>query len=225
MAEAWGNYYPIVDIDGPAFGTVPGEFTPGLYVKQGVTFTSRGCNNHCPWCLVPKREGRLRELALSNGHIINDNNFLQCSRDHRLAVYWMLDQQKERATFSGGLQPNLVTDEIAAEFRDIRIEDVFLAADTEAALAPLERAIARLQFLGRERTRCYTLIAFGDETIKQAERRLKAVWELGAMPHAQLYQPADRYVRYSQEWRALARTWSRPAAMKAEMRGVDHDRR
>ena len=31
----------------------------------------------------------------------------------------------------------------------------------------------------------------------------------------QLYQPEDRWIDYSPEWRALAKKWSRPAAMVA----------
>ena len=218
LQVAWGDYYPVARLGGPAFGDPGNGFTPGRYVKSGVVFTSRGCNNRCPWCLVPPREGRLRLLPITEGHVINDNNFLQCPAEHRQQVYRMLAKQKERATFSGGLQASLVTDEIAAELRDVRIEAVFLAADTEKALGPLQKAIGRLQFLKRARTRCYTLIGFEGESIQQAEARLKAVWELGALPFAMLYQPADHRINWSKDWRWLQKVWTRPAAMKAEMR-------
>ncbi len=217
LAAAWSQYYPEVALGGPAFDDPGNGFEPGCYVKRGVVFTSRGCNNRCPWCLVPRREGRLRLLSVADGWVINDNNFLQCPSEHRQAVYRMLARQKERAVFSGGLQASLVTDETAAELRDVRVEDVFLAADTEAALAPLERAIGRLSFLGRERLHCYVLIGYGTETLGQAERRLRSVWDMGAMPFAMLYQPADRLSHWDSDWLALRRTWIRPAAMKAEM--------
>lgn len=216
LLRAWAQYYPFVVIGGPAIRPYQGDaFTPGLYVKQGVTFTSRGCNNRCPWCLVPEREGRLRELPIQPGHIIADNNFLQCSPEHRRRVYAMLDRQPRAARFSGGLDARLVTDEVAAELRAIRIDEVFLAADTDGALRPLEAAIARLAFLRRRQLRCYVLCGFGGETVEQARRRLEAVWEMGALPFAQLYQPPDRWIDYNGEWRALAREWSRPAAMFA----------
>jgi hypothetical protein len=219
LLQEWRHYYPVVKIGGPAYGGCSDGFTPGLYVKPGVTFTSRGCNNDCPWCLVSKREGRLALLPIMPGWIINDNNFLQTPRLHRMRVYEMLAGQKQGAVFAGGLQASLVTEEIAAEFRDIRIRDVFLAADTERALGPLERAVSRLSFLGRERMRCYVLVGWNGETIEDAERRLRRVWEIGAMPFAQLYQPEElRKVEYGSEWKALQKTWSRPAAMKAEMK-------
>jgi hypothetical protein len=218
LRDAWAQYYPVVKVGGPALnGESPDGFTPGQYVKHGVTFTSRGCNNNCPWCLVPEYEGKLCTIPIQPGHIIQDNNFLQCPTNHRLAVYQMLSSQRKAAQFSGGLDAKLITDEVTDELRSLKIHQVFLAADTEGALKPLARAIKKLSFLGRQKMRCFVLIAYDDETPAQAEARLRRVWELGAMPFAQLFQPLDKYINYSHEWKALARTWSRPAAMKAEM--------
>jgi hypothetical protein len=216
LVAAWHQHYPVVKLGGPALDSKPNGFTPGLYVAAGVTFTSRGCNNNCPWCLVPKREGRLREYEdIKDGWTINDNNFLQCSSSHRQKVYAMLWRQKRAAVFSGGIDARLVDDEIAAEFRSIRIKEIFLAADTEASLRVLDRAVNKLHYLGRHKLRCYVLCGFNGESIEQAETRLEACWQIGVMPFAQLYQPAGGWVEYSKEWKQLARKWSRPAAMVA----------
>lgn len=218
LRDAWAQYYPVVKLGGPALnGEPPDGFTPGMYVKHGVTFTSRGCNNHCPWCLVPEHEGKLRTIPIQPGHIIQDNNFLQCPPSHRQAVYRMLSSQRKAAEFSGGLDTRLITDEVADELRGLRIHQVFLAADTEAAIKPLVKAIKKLSFLPRQKLRCYVMVAYNGETLAQAEARLRRVWKLGAMPFAQLFQPPDEYIDYSYEWKTLARTWSRPAAMKALM--------
>lgn len=215
LAEAWGQYYAKVELGGPAFGDAGNGFTAGCFVKPGITFTSRGCNNACPWCLVPEREGPLRELDnIEPGYIIQDNNFLQCSEPHRQRVYSMLRRQRKAAMFAGGLDARLLTENIAEELRGIRINCVFLAADTDD-LAPLRRAIYRLSFLRRRQLRCYVLCGFDGQKIEDAEARLERVWELGAMPFAQLYRPPDQEIAYSREWRALARKWSRPAAMMA----------
>lgn len=212
LAEAWAAHYPIVRIGGPAIDGEGNGFVPGKYIKQGVTFTSRGCPNHCPWCLV---KGGLRLLPIMPGHIIQDNNFLATPKDHRLAVYEMLRGQPKAAIFSGGLESRRLTDEIAEELQSIRISSVFLAADTKAAIGPLREAVGRLGFLRQWQRRCYVLIAFNGEMLSETEERLEAVWQAGATPFAQLYQPPDHYIGYAREWKALARTWSRPAAMAA----------
>jgi len=221
LAEAWRNYYPVVKLDGPAFDACPNGFTPGQYIKAGVTFTTHGCNNNCPWCLVPEREGRLSEIHnFAPGYIIQDNNILQASRAHLERVGAMLATQRRAAVFSGGLESRRLDDWRVDWLRGLRIREVFLAADTVGALKPLEAAIKRLA-LPRYKCRVYVMIAFNGETVDAATERLEAVWALGGLPFAQLYQPADRWIDYNAEWRALARTWSRPAAMAAMHKEVE----
>ena len=211
LVEAWGQYYPVVKLGG--MQCLNGAFNAGMYVRAGVTFTSRGCNNHCPWCLVPEREGKLREIEVIPGNIVQDNNLLQCSRQHINKVFDMLRAQ-HAIQFAGGLDSRLITQDIADDIRSLRISQLFLAADTKAALRPLEKALRWLQ-LPRDKVRCYALLAFEGESMGYGIERLEAIWDLGAMPFAQLYQPPDKHIEYSIAWQRLARTWSRPAAMKA----------
>lgn len=221
LAEAWGNHYPVVKLGGPAFDSPANGYVPGLYVKRGVTFTTRGCDNRCPWCLVPGREGRLAEIAdFAPGWIVQDNNLLQASKAHIERVFAMLKAQPRAAAFPGGLDARLIDDWLAEQLRGLRIEQLFLAADTEGVLKPLEKALEKLSFLPRRKLRVYVMIAYDGETMDGATRRLKAVWRLGGLPFAQLYQPPDHYIDYSLEWKRLARTWSRPAAMFALMGGA-----
>jgi len=215
---AWLQYYPIVKVGGCAFNSPANGYIPGLYIRKGIIFTSRGCNNQCPWCLVPQRESRLRELPIQEGNIVQDNNILQCSKNHIEGVFAMLRKQ-HKIELSGGIDSRLLTDEIADEIRSLRLRQVFLAADTQEAIKPLRKAINLLK-LPRDKVRCYVLLKFNEaETLSDARERMELVWHAGAIPFAQLYQPPDRYIKYSKEWRSLARTWSRPAATKAFMTG------
>lgn len=219
LALAWGQYYP-VKLGGCALGSETDGFTPGMYVRRGITFTSRGCNNRCPWCLVPEREGRLFELPIQEGNVLKDNNILQCSRGHLTNVFAMLRKQHQ-VELSGGLDSRLLTEEIASEIRALRLRQVFLAADTKEAIRPLRKAVALLQ-LPRNKVRCYVLLKFNkSETLSDARARMELVWEAGAMPFAQLYQPPDEWIDYPWEWTDFARTWSRPAAMKAAMKSME----
>ena len=220
IAEAWERQYPgRVTLSGPAYGHAGGDFTPGLYVRQGITFTSRGCPRHCCFCQVPARAGPLRLLdSIPEGHIVQDNNFLACPPEHRRKVYAMLGRQKRAAVFAGGIDARLVTDEIADEFRAIRVSEAFLACDSTAAIRPLYEAAWRLRFLGRRKLRCYVLIGFSGELLSQAEKRLEAVWEAGCLPFAQLYRSPEGERQYDLDWLRLQRKWARPAAMFASHR-------
>ena len=206
-----------VKIGGPAFDDpCTGEFVPGRYIREGVTFTSRGCCNNCKFCFVPKREGKLRELKeVTPGNIIQDNNFLACGREHRARVYDMLKTQKA-ICFQGGLEAARLTDWDIEEMRGLRIAELWLACDSKERIKPFLKTMERLREAGfnRNKIRCYTLI--GDD-MEENVSRLETVFLAGALPFAQLYQPPER-IEYSKEWRDLSRTFSRPAATKAYMK-------
>lgn len=222
LGEAWSQYYEVVKVGGVAYGSPIYGFTPGKYIKNGITFTSRGCNNQCPWCSARVDEGKISPLYdFPPGYIIQDNNLLQCDKSHLDRVFEMLRYQPRQVIFSGGLDSRLITDDIADSIRDLPIESVFLACDTKEAIKPLRRAVQKLH-LPRRKTRCYVLLKFNDgETISNARERLELVWEAGAMPFAQLYQPKDRWINYPREWKELAREWARPAVMIASHKDED----
>jgi len=213
LALAWAQYYSRVTMGGPALCTYADGFTPGLFTHLGITITSRGCNNNCPWCLVPQREGNIREIPICPGNIIQDNNLLQCSSDHIHKVFDMLKTQRH-VQFTGGLDARLLTNDIVDRLRSIRLEQMFFACDNKASIAHLRKAGEMLKDIPRSKKRCYVLLAFDGESISDCTERLQDVWQSGFMPFAQLYQPADHRIVYSNEWRTLARNWSRPAIMK-----------
>ena len=218
LAESWGRYYDRVRVGGPAVGSPSGEFVPGRYTREGVVVTSRGCNNDCPWCLVPKREGKLREIEIHEGRNVIDNNLLGCRPWHRRAVFEMLRTQRG-VQLTGGLALNLVTDEVVDELRSLALCQMFVACDYQEAIGLLEIVGRKLRDFTMRQLRCYALIAYGNETPDQAVARLRTIYELGFMPFAQLYQPADHYIEYSAEWHRIANIWSRPARIKAVMSG------
>ena len=217
LQQEWAQYYPVVKIGGPAISGSNGEFEPGMYLKRGVTITSRGCTRKCPWCFVPNYEGKIKLLEIKDGHILQDNNILATPRSHQEKVYKMLGRQKEPAKFAGGVDTRLVDDWVAEHFKNMRTSYVFLAADTKGSLKSLKKAVDKLSFLGINKTRCFVMIGYREETVEEAEYRLKSVWDIGCTPHSQLYQPPDKKIRYPQEWMELNRNWSRPAIIRSMM--------
>lgn len=211
LASSWGQYYERIRIGGPAIDGEGDEFTPGLYLKEGVTITSRGCVRHCPWCIV---DGPVKLLEIKPGWIVQDNNILATGRLHLQAVFQMLRAQGRAVTFAGGLDARLLKPWMAEEIRSLRVAQVFLAADTDDALDPLRDALDLLSFLPRDKKRVYVLWGFNGESLERGENRCRAVLEMGALPFAQLYQPIGGQIMWPIEAKRKARRWQRPAIIK-----------
>lgn len=219
LLRAWKSIYNDVDIGGPAIGgDLAEDFIPGLFLKKGKVITSRGCTKDCPWCFVPKREGWIKELPIVNGNDVLDNNFLACSKEHIIKVFEMLRRQKEPIKFSGGLDASLLRKWHVDLLKSIKLKFAWFAADNIAALDELEHAAKLMQDFSREKKRCYVLIGFNGESILQAERRLKQVYNFGFLPMAMLYQDGAFKKNQNYEFKQLQRVWSRPAIYKKYMK-------
>lgn len=212
LADYWYRFGK-VKVGGPACGDPGGEFTPGLYLKKGVTITSRGCIRNCPFCFVPGREGKIRELKIHAGNIVQDNNLLACSKPHIRKVFEMLRTQKA-VDFAGGLDCRLLKDWMIDELRSLKVSQLWLAYDSEDYKPAIKKAAEKLRrYFMRKKLRCYALIGFEGDTLDKAESRLREVWGFGFLPFAMLYQPKA----YTKDWYDLQRNFSRPAITKGIM--------
>lgn len=220
IAVSWRRHFSDVRIGGPAYGDGGDEFTPGRFLKAGCTITSRGCPKKCPWCVVPRREGAIRELQIKPGWIVQDNNLLACSPPHVRAVFDMLKGQDRAIFFNGGLDKHFLQEWHRPLFDSIKIGELWFACDTAADLPQLERAAQILNGISIEKLRCYTMIGYDTETPDEADRRCARVYELGFLPFSQLYQP-DVPRTYDQRWRGVARKWARPAAYRSRRHNDD----
>ena len=212
--RSWSAQYSNVFIGGPALDDPGDEFEPGRFIKSGVVMTSRGCPKDCPWCFVPKREGQLREIAISNGHIVQDNNLLACSDQHLEMVFKMLAGQSHGAQFMG-FDAEFLTDFHVDLLDSIRVDRMFFSYDHCGSTYHLEKVAEMLSHYDRNKKRCYVLIGYDGESIKSAEKRLLKVWKLGYMPFSMLYKNESYKKQYvSKEWQDLTRIFSRPAIMR-----------
>ncbi len=220
LKRAWEHHYPgRVQIGGPALGDRGDGFVPGRYLKPGYTITSRGCPNRCKFCLVPQREGVIRELdPIPEGHIVQDNNLLACSDTHIDRVLRMLADQPRAAVFSGGLEAERFTHGRCFDlFRSVRVRELWFAYDRPGTWQGAEKAIrlASYWLQNPRKIRCYVLAGYGDDDPQAAEERCKQVMEAGGLPFMMLWQPPDEFREYGREWPAAQRKWTRPAAMLA----------
>lgn len=221
IAAAWREFYPVVRRGGPAYGDRGGDFVPGQYVKDGVTFSSRGCPNRCDFCLVRRP---WRALRIRPGNLLQDDNFLAGSWSHLEAVIQMLRKQRfGRVEFTGGLEAERITPKVVELLRSLTFRQLFTAYDRPEDGPAVQAALERLARAGcyRRQLRCYVLMGRGDDTVDAARGRLEQVWDWGGLPFAMLYVGLDGRPSTDPEWRALQREWTRPAAMFArhEKRG------
>lgn len=223
LLRSWRRFFNTVLLGGPAFNNSGGEFTPGMFVKQGVVVTSRGCPKSCNFCLVPKREGKIRELEIMDGWNVFDNNLLACSREHVEAVFEMLRRQPQPAHFTGGLDKTLLESWHVDLLKSIRLKRAYFACDSYSAFPALERAADFLSDFSREKKYCYALMNYYPETPEQAEARLIRIFNLGFMPFAMYYRGplAGHRPAADPTWRKLIRKWTNPARLKAFMREAE----
>jgi len=216
LKREWEHIAP-VKIGGPAVhGELPNPFVPGFYVGNGGVITSRGCPNRCAWCFI---RHPLVELEIHRGNNILDNNILACSPFHLDAVFQMLNHERE-IKFTGGLEADRITDDIAERLRSLRLKRIYLAYDHPSRLKRFRRAtkILRKHF-SREHISAYVLIGHDGDTMDKAEGRLREAWGAGAMPFAMLYRNKDNvFPAPEKEWRRFQRSWCRPAAIRATMK-------
>lgn len=215
LAEIWDRSFPgKVKIGGPAIGMSGNNFTPGMYLKEGYVITSRGCPNACWFCSVWKREGReIRELPITEGWNVLDDNLLACSEQHIKSVFEMLSKQTHRAEFTGGFEAKLLKDWHIDLLVDLKPKQIFFAYDTPDDYEPLIIAGKKLKdagFTWSSRTlRAYVLIGYPKDTFDKAEKRLKETIVAGFLPMAMLYR--NEKGETQKEWRNFQRQWARPA--------------
>lgn len=216
LSRSWAHRSNDVRIGGPAFDDPGAEFVAGRFIKSGVTITSRGCPKRCKWCLVAKREGRLRELPIVPGHIVNDNNIMACSRSHFEAVCEMLKGQKG-IQFKGGIDTDYLTSWHVDRFKQLRLDELWVACDNDAALKKLDKAADLLSDFSIEKKRCYVMVGFDGETQEQARQRCEAVYAKGFLTFAQLYRGIDSGPVRG-EWREFCFYWSSPRYYRKKTR-------
>lgn len=227
LADEWSRVAP-VKVGGVAYGDPGQEFVPGRYIKQGYTFTSRGCPRRCWFCSVWRRDPVPRLLPIQDGWNILDDNLLACPEPHVRAVFEMLARQGRRVEFTGGLEALALEDYQVGLLADLKPRpNCFFAYDPGDPFETLKSAADRLLAAGftarSHRLRVYVLIGYPKDTFAQAERRLGDMMAIGFTPHAMLWAPetpsAEKY-RPGPDWRRLQRRWARPAIIHTQQREV-----
>lgn len=199
-----------VEVGGPAFDDRMGDFSSGLYLRDGMTITSRGCTKDCWFCSVPRcAHGVIRELPIQDGWNILDDNILGTSEQHFRAVIEMLRRQEKRAVFSGGLEPALLQPWHVELLKSINPRRMYTAYDTKDDYEPLRQMAKTMWDAGFKpsgnQVKCYCLCGYDGDSFDAAEKRMEKIMELGFMPFAMLFRDDSGSVdvvwkRFQREW-------------------------
>ena len=185
-----------------------------------ATFTSRGCVRTCPFCAVPRIEGKLIELEdWEPRPIICDNNLLACSRKHFDTVIDRLKPLKQ-IDFNQGLDARLLTQYQANRMSELNMACLRLAWDNVASENRVFEAINILAKAGfrKELIRFYVLIGFQD-TPEDALYRFEKLKEAQIWSYPMRFNPLDTLVKNSyigkhwthKELRRFCEYWSNSA--------------
>lgn len=182
-----------------------------------VGFTTRGCIRNCPFCFVPKKEGKIRavgdlmDLWDMKGKVITlmDNNILALP-EHFFMICKQSRDMGVRIDFNQGLDHRLLTDEMArAMFITRHYHEWRFAYDSPKSAGTVDRALDILQSNGIKKCFWYVLIGY-DTTHEQDMERLVHLRERGQTPYVMVYNWGER--KYDPWFSALS-TWTKCQAM------------
>lgn len=177
----------------PEIEATPPDYSIYPHFAQAVGFLTRGCIRNCPWCIVPRKEGRIRPAATweeikrpdSREIIFLDNNVL--ASDHGLDQIDQMGAALVRVDFNQGLDARLITRENAALLAKLHwIRYIRLSCDTSEMIPVVEQATAYLREAGAAPSRFWAYALVQD--VEEAHRRVLALRSMGVEPFAQPYR-------------------------------------
>ncbi len=179
---------PRIELD-DRFESVQGNFQ--------MVFTSRGCRNHCPWCIAPKIEPELREyddfpIPIGDNPWLGDNNLLGTSFEHQQLVVKKL-KGVSNLDINSGFESPLFTEKHYQLYSQLDLESFSLAFDTLKREDDFTRAVKILKnhAVDYRRILVYVLIGFPGSTYEDASYRLEKVRSLDCSPYPQRFQPLN----------------------------------
>lgn len=188
--------------------TLPPEIDAVL-PRLNFGFTTRGCIRHCPFCVVPMKEGNIRVegdlLDLWDGKAkditLYDNNVLALP-EHFAFICNQARENNLRVDFNQGLDHRLLTPEIVDILNSFSHPELHFAFDHPKLINSVDKAITLLQSKGINRCNWYVLVGFGT-TFEEDLERLNYLRERKQNAYVQRYKNGkklDRKYTMLAEW-------------------------
>jgi hypothetical protein len=175
-------------------------------------FTTRGCPNHCYFCIVPQKEGKIHIVddiyGIWDGKakqvILMDNNILALP-NHFFDICEQLKKERLKVDFNQGLDFRLLTDDIVKELFSLRhVHEIRFAFDDIAYKPRVLKALDMLKSNGLKdwQTRWYVYVGINDtfDTVYERCKILHAEKQLIYM-----MRDRDKKVQEDKKFIALAK--------------------
>jgi len=180
--------------------------------NSSIFFTSRGCIRNCPFCVVPKMEGKIRSVIsdlkpyIYPGHkkiILWDNNFL-ASPDWK-NILNSLNEINLKVDFNQGLDVRLIDKEKAALLADLNFDILRMAYDNINQKKYVHNAVKLFVDNGIKKRKIlfYSLYNFYSPELQIGDTPssffeiIKDIANLGCVSYPMRYEPLDSLTKNS----------------------------
>lgn len=173
--------------------------------QQSIGFTQRGCRLNCSFCVVPRKEGSVRETASINDVwrgdpnprelILLDNDFF--GQPHWRERIAEIRDGNFKVSFNQGINARMLSEEAAEAIASVNYRDdgmkakrIYTAWDSAADEGPLFRGLNRLVKCGvkPDHIMVYMLIGYhADERESDWLLRRQRLFDFGARPYPMPY--------------------------------------
>lgn len=199
---------------------------PNIPKDTAYGFLTRGCPNKCPWCVVPRKEGRIRpymdcdQIAIEGRTklILMDNNILAADDYAKEQMRKIIDRGYH-IDFNQACDARLVTEDFAQLMAKIKWigRRIRFGCDTKAQIQDCERAMSMINEYGYKGDYfIYTMIG-GKSDFKESYERTHYWWvrnkqsrenhEHYVYPFAQPYRDPDNPKQFIPQWQKDMAQW------------------
>ena len=177
---------------------------------KDMGFTTRGCVRHCPFCIVPKKEGKIRVVA-EFGDIwtgrdevtLLDNNLTAAPPGHFRAVFADARKARVKINFCQGFDARLWNDEhqaVVKEFSPV-CRRFHFAFDNMRDEKAVRRLVKMWTAAGMHPDRLVFFVLVGfDTTPEEDAYRVNLLISLKTNPFVMPFNRSDEYQRRLARW-------------------------